>query len=66
MTMRLAIFSDIHGNYDAFEQVMKGYRTPPDVDAIISLGDNIGYGPEPDRVIEQIKALNIPVCSRQP
>lgn len=58
--MRLAIFSDAHGNYDAFQQVMKDIDTSR-VDNIISLGDNIGYGPEPDRVVEQIKTLNIPV-----
>jgi len=58
--MRLAIFSDAHGNYDAFQQVMKDIDTSR-VDDIISLGDNIGYGPEPDRMIEKIKALNIPV-----
>ncbi|MBW2656378.1 MAG: metallophosphoesterase, partial [Deltaproteobacteria bacterium] len=58
--MRLAIFSDAHGNYDAFQQVMKDIDTSR-VDDIISLGDNIGYGPEPDRMIEQIKTLNIPV-----
>ena len=58
--MRLAIFSDAHANYDAFQQVMKDIDTSR-VDDIFSLGDNIGYGPEPDRMIEQIKAVNIPV-----
>ena len=57
--MRLAIFSDTHGNYDAFEQVIKDIETS-DVDAVISLGDNIGYGPESERVLKKIKALNIP------
>ena len=56
--MRLAIFSDAHGNYEAFHQVIKDIETS-DVEAVISLGDNIGYGPEPDRVIKKIKALNI-------
>jgi len=56
--MRLAIFSDAHGNYEAFHQVMKDIETS-DVEAVVSLGDNIGYGPEPDRVIKEIKALNI-------
>jgi len=56
--MRLAIFSDAHGNYEAFHQVMKDIETS-DVEAVVSLGDNIGYGPEPDRVIQKIKALNI-------
>ena len=57
--MRLAIFSDTHGNYDAFDQVLQDIDTC-DVDAVISLGDNIGYGPESDRVIKKIIALNIP------
>ena len=56
--MRLAIFSDAHGNYEPFHQVMKDIETS-DVEAVVSLGDNIGYGPEPDRVIKKIKALNI-------
>ena len=57
--MRLAIFSDAHGNFDALKQVIKDINSSK-VDAIISLGDNIGYGPESDRVIKKIKALNIP------
>jgi diadenosine tetraphosphatase ApaH/serine/threonine PP2A family protein phosphatase len=30
------------------------------VDRVISLGDNIGYGPEPDRVVQEIIARKIP------
>ena len=50
--MRLAIFSDVHGNFDALKQVIKDIKSS-DVDAVISLGDNIGYGPESDRVIKK-------------
>ena len=57
--MRLAIFSDAHGNFDALKEVIKDINSS-NIDAIISLGDNIGYGPESDRVIKKIKALNIP------
>jgi predicted phosphodiesterase len=57
--MRLAVFSDTHGNYDALEQVLKDIDRS-DVDAVISLGDNIGYGPEPERVIKKLKSRNIP------
>ena len=57
--MRLAIVSDIHGNMDAFEQVLADI-TRSDVDDIISLGDNIGYGPEPDLVVKTVQARNIP------
>ena len=57
--MRLAVISDIHGNYEALQQVM-GDMDSSQVDAVISLGDNIGYGPEPDRVVQEIKTRNIP------
>jgi len=57
--MKLAIFSDAHGNFDALKQVIKDIQSS-EVDAVISLGDNIGYGPESDRVIKKIKALKIP------
>lgn len=57
--MKLAIISDIHGNYDAFREVLADIDRC-DVDQIISLGDNIGYGPESDRVVQKIIALNIP------
>ena len=57
--MKLAIISDIHGNYDALLQVMADIDQSG-VDRIISLGDNIGYGPEPDRVVQKIMAQNIP------
>jgi predicted phosphodiesterase len=57
--MRLAIISDIHGNLEAFEQVLADIDRSH-VDETISLGDNIGYGPEPDAVIKKIQARNIP------
>ena len=57
--MRLAIISDIHGNFDAYQKVMEDIGKCQ-VDSVISLGYNIGYGPEPEHVIQQIKALNIP------
>ena len=57
--MRLAIISDIHGNFEAYQQVVDDIGRSQ-VDAVISLGDNIGYGPEPELVIQQIKARKIP------
>jgi predicted phosphodiesterase len=57
--MRLAIISDIHGNFEAFQQVLADIDRSG-IDAVISLGDNIGYGPEPDRVVQQIRARRIP------
>ena len=57
--MRTAIISDIHGNYDAFRKVIEDFDKS-EVDRVISLGDNIGYGPEPDRVVGEIIARGIP------
>jgi predicted phosphodiesterase len=56
--MRFAIISDIHGNFDAFQAVMADIDTSK-VDRIISLGDNIGYGPESDRVVQEVIARGI-------
>lgn len=51
---KIAIISDVHANMEAFEQVLADIDGR-NVDVIISLGDNIGYGPEPDRVIKYIR-----------
>lgn len=56
--MKIAIISDIHGNMEAFEQVSADIERCS-VDDVISLGDHIGYGPEPDRVIKRIRQQNI-------
>jgi predicted phosphodiesterase len=57
--MKFAIISDIHGNFDAFQAVLADIEKSK-VDRIISLGDNIGYGPESDRVVQEIIARGIP------
>ena len=57
--MRLAVVSDIHGNMDAFECVLNDIDQSS-VDAVVSLGDNIGYGPQPNDVIKAIRARHIP------
>ena len=56
--MRLAILSDIHGNYRALQAVLEDIALQA-IDKIITLGDNIGYGPEPESVILRLKADNI-------
>lgn len=57
--MRLAVLSDIHANLEAFEQVLADIDRS-DVDAIVSLGDNIGYGPDPNAVIGLLQERRIP------
>jgi predicted phosphodiesterase len=57
--MKIAIISDIHGNLEAFEQVLSDIDRQA-VDAIISLGDQIGYGPDPDNIIDLVRRRHIP------
>jgi predicted phosphodiesterase len=57
--MRIAIISDIHGNATALKAVLKDIELFS-VDCIISLGDNIGYGPEPEKVIHMLHEKKIP------
>ncbi len=57
--MRIAILSDIHGNLEAFQEVLLDLDLQR-VDGAVSLGDNVGYGPEPDRVVKLLQARGIP------
>jgi predicted phosphodiesterase len=56
--MRIAIISDIHSNLEAFQEVLADIDRAH-VDRIVSLGDNIGYGPEPEDVLQLIRARSI-------
>ncbi len=57
--MRIAIFSDIHGNLHALEAVLADIdRETPD--RVYCLGDLVGYGAYPNEVIEAIRARGIP------
>jgi len=57
--MRLAVLSDIHGNLNAFEEVLKDIDSSR-IDKIFCLGDNIGYGPQPEEVVKLIQERRIP------
>lgn len=57
--MKFAIISDIHGNMEAFEKVLSDIDSSG-VGEIFNLGDNIGYGPEPDQVIKKVQSRKIP------
>ena len=57
--MRLAIISDIHGNLEAFRQVLEDMDRSA-VDDAVCLGDNIGYGPDPEEVVRLLRSRNIP------
>ena len=57
--MKIALFSDIHGNAIALEAVLKDICTR-DVDLTFCLGDLVGYGAYPNEVIDLIRKNHIP------
>jgi len=52
--MRIAVLSDIHANLQALDAVLE---SAGGVDAIWHLGDVVGYGPEPDAVVERLRSI---------
>jgi predicted phosphodiesterase len=56
--MRIAVLSDIHSNMEALGAVLDDIACCG-IDQVISLGDNIGYGPEPEQVILTLKQNSI-------
>jgi len=54
--MKVAVLSDIHGNLEALEAVSADLLTRG-ADRVICLGDNIGYGPDPEEVVRRIRNL---------
>jgi predicted phosphodiesterase len=52
--MRIAVMSDIHSNLVALDAVLAAAGT---VDAVWHLGDVVGYGPDPDRVVARLDEI---------
>jgi predicted phosphodiesterase len=53
--MRIAVISDVHSNLLALDAVLAGAGA---VDAVWHLGDVVGYGPEPDAVVDRLAAVD--------
>ena len=58
--MRYLILSDIHGNWDALVAVQRQLRGL-NCDTVLVLGDLVGYGADPDRVVTAVRRLPEPV-----
>ncbi|UZP66130.1 metallophosphatase family protein [Desulfovibrio mangrovi] len=58
--MQIAVLSDIHGNLEAFQSVLADMKqqVPPPAE-IISLGDNLGYGPDPEACVRLVRELGV-------
>ncbi len=55
--MRRAILSDIHGNLSALQAVLKDIAQQ-DCQQIICLGDVVGYGPEPQKCVDEVSKFD--------
>lgn len=57
--MLYLLLSDIHANLEALDAVLADARRRyPTVDAILCLGDLVGYGADPEEVTAQIKLIS--------
>lgn len=57
--MRVLVISDLHANYTALQAVLRDAGT---VDETWCLGDLVGYGPDPNAVIEEVRELPHLTC----
>ena len=58
--MKIAIISDIHGNYIALD-VLLGSLVKDSPDQIVCLGDVVVTGPQPQEALAQVRALDCPI-----
>jgi predicted phosphodiesterase len=61
--MRVAVFSDVHGNIAALDAVLTA-AYDEGVDRFWCLGDLVAHGPRPAEVIARIRELPDPICVR--
>ena len=59
LSMKIAVISDIHANLEAFTSVLEDMEDYAP-DAVYCCGDSIGYGPDPEAVIQLVRARGIP------
>lgn len=54
--MRYLILSDVHSNFEALTAVLRRVRRKR-FDGTVVLGDLVGYGADPNRIVEEIRRL---------
>ncbi|MCC2096924.1 MAG: metallophosphoesterase family protein [Hyphomicrobiales bacterium] len=54
--MKLAIFSDIHANREAFDACWK-HSARHKIDRVVCLGDLVGYGADPQYLVDRMQRL---------
>ncbi len=57
--MRIAIVSDVHANLEALEAVLHHAEAAGALDGLWCLGDMVGYGPQPNEVLERLQEAGV-------
>lgn len=57
--MRLALISDVHANYPALKATLE-LLDEMEIDEWLCLGDLVGYGPQPEECVSEIRQREIP------
>jgi 3',5'-cyclic AMP phosphodiesterase CpdA len=57
--MRIAVFSDVHGNRPALNAVLRDIKRQG-ADAVVCLGDLAYKGPQPGECVELVRSLGMP------
>ncbi|MFZ5425735.1 MAG: metallophosphoesterase family protein [Thermodesulfobacteriota bacterium] len=57
--MRLTVLSDIHGNLEAFRAVLADARRTAPGAPLVCLGDMVGYGADPEEVVQEARAAGV-------
>lgn len=60
--MRYLVLSDVHANLEALRAVL-AHAARKRKDAVLFLGDAVGYGASPNQVVERLRAFRVPVLS---
>lgn len=57
--MRIAVFSDVHGNLTAFRAVLEDIKQQPSLDVVVFAGDLCLFGPRPQACIDLLRSQEI-------
>jgi predicted phosphodiesterase len=58
--MRIALFSDVHGNLSALQAVQRAIAQRADIDQTIFAGDLCAFGPRPQECLDLLRDMAVP------